>query len=67
MPKVTGFNRKRIGHRNYLATIQNPPTTQDEYGQISYSKILRLLRMSMGRSVTAVGHGRPLLLIGLAN
>ena len=37
MPKVTGFNRKRIGHRNYLATIQNPPTTQDEYGQISYS------------------------------
>lgn len=37
MPKVTGFNRKRVGHRNYLATIENPPATLDEYGQVSYS------------------------------
>ena len=37
MPKVTGFNRKRIGHRNYLATIENPPTAEDEYGQTTYS------------------------------
>ncbi|MGI9460587.1 MAG: phage head completion protein [Pirellulales bacterium] len=37
MPKVTGFNRKRIGHRNFLAAIENPPVTQDEYGQINYS------------------------------
>jgi len=36
MPKVTGFNRKRVGHRNYIALIENPPATQDEYGQISY-------------------------------
>jgi|TARA_Y100000033_G_scaffold46908_1_gene51927 hypothetical protein len=37
MPKVTGFNRKRIGHRNYLALIENAPTEQDEYGQVTYS------------------------------
>ena len=37
MPKVTGFNRKRIGHRNYLATIENPPTAEDEYGQTTYA------------------------------
>lgn len=37
MPKVTGFNRKRVGHRNYLATIQSPPATVDEYGQVNYS------------------------------
>ena len=37
MPKVTGFNRKRIGHRNFLAAIENPPVTQDEYGQVNYS------------------------------
>ena len=37
MPKVTGYNRKRISHSNYLATIENPPTAQDDYGQITYS------------------------------
>ena len=37
MPKVTGFNRKRVGHRNYLATIENPPTAEDEYGQTTYA------------------------------
>jgi hypothetical protein len=37
MPKVTGFNRKRVGHRNYLATIQGPPTTVDEYGHVNYT------------------------------
>ena len=37
MPKVTGFNRKRIGHRNYTALIESPPTTTDAYGQVSYT------------------------------
>ena len=37
MPKVTGFNRKRIGHRNYVATISSPPTTEDEYGHVDHS------------------------------
>jgi hypothetical protein len=37
MAKLTGFNRKRVGHRNYLATIQSPPVAVDEYGQVSYS------------------------------
>lgn len=37
MAKLTGFNRKRIGHRNYLADIQSPPTSVDEYGQVSYT------------------------------
>ena len=38
MAKLTGFNRKRIGHRNYQALIQSPPTSVDEYGQVSYSE-----------------------------
>lgn len=37
MSKLTGFNRKRIGHRNNLAVIESPPTSLDEYGQRSYS------------------------------
>ena len=37
MAKLTGFNRKRIGHRNYLATIESPPVALDEYGQRSYT------------------------------
>lgn len=37
MPKVTGFNRKRIGHRNKLAKFENPPSTSDEYGHLSYT------------------------------
>lgn len=38
MAKLTGFNRKRIGHRNYQAEIQSPPVGVDEYGQVSYSQ-----------------------------
>lgn len=37
MAKLTGFNRKRVGHRNYRALIESPPTTLDEYGQRSYA------------------------------
>lgn len=37
MPKVTGFNRKRIGHRNKIAKIENPPSAADEYGQVTYT------------------------------
>jgi len=37
MAKLTGFNRKRVGHRNYKALIESPPTTLDEYGQRSYA------------------------------
>ncbi len=37
MAKLTGFNRKRIGHRNYKALIESPPTALDEYGQRSYT------------------------------
>jgi hypothetical protein len=37
MAKLTGFNRKRVGHRNYKATFQSPPSSVDEYGQVSYS------------------------------
>ena len=37
MAKLTGFNRKRIGHRNYQASIQSPPVSVDEYGQVSYT------------------------------
>lgn len=36
MAKLTGFNRKRIGHRNYVAVVQSPPSAQDEYGHIDY-------------------------------
>lgn len=36
MAKVSGFNRKRIGHRNYLAKIESPPTTSDAYGHVTY-------------------------------
>ena len=36
MAKLTGFNRKRIGHRNHLAIIESPPVTLDEYGQRAY-------------------------------
>lgn len=38
MAKVTGFNRKRIGHRNYQADIEAPPTALDGFGQIDYSQ-----------------------------
>lgn len=37
MAKLTGFNRRRSGHRNYQALLQAPPATVDEYGQVSYS------------------------------
>jgi hypothetical protein len=37
MSKLTGFNRKRIGRRNYQALIESPPTALDEYGQRSYT------------------------------
>jgi len=37
MSKLTGFNRKRIGHRNYKALIESPPTAEDEYGQRAYT------------------------------
>jgi hypothetical protein len=37
MAKVTGFNRKRIGHRNYVAAFDAPPTSYDEYGQVQYT------------------------------
>ena len=37
MSKLTGFNRKRIGRRNYKALIESPPTALDEYGQRSYT------------------------------
>ena len=37
MSKLTGFNRKRIGHRNNKALIESPPTALDEYGQRSYT------------------------------
>lgn len=36
MAKLTGFNRKRVGHRNYKALIESPPTSLDAYGQRSY-------------------------------
>lgn len=37
MPKVTGYNRKRIGHRNHLASFQSPPITLDSFGQIDHT------------------------------
>lgn len=37
MSKLSGFNRKRIGRRNYQALIESPPTAVDEYGQRSYA------------------------------
>lgn len=37
MPKVSGFNRKRVGHRNYIARIESPPTAQDDYGHVTYT------------------------------
>ena len=37
MAKLSGFNRKRIGHRNHVANIQSPPLSVDEYGQRSYA------------------------------
>lgn len=37
MAKLTGFNRKRIGHRNYKALIESPPAAEDAYGQVTYS------------------------------
>jgi len=37
MPKVSGFNRKRIGHRNYVAKIESPPTAEDAYGHVTYT------------------------------
>lgn len=38
MAKISGFNRKRIGHRNYVATIQTPPVALDSFGQVDYSQ-----------------------------
>jgi hypothetical protein len=37
MPKVSGFNRKRIGHRNYIAKIESPPVAEDDYGHVTYT------------------------------
>jgi len=37
MAKLSGFNRKRIGHRNYVAAVQAPPFGQDEYGHTDYN------------------------------
>lgn len=36
MPKVTGFNRKRVGHRNNFAHISSPPANKDAYGNVDY-------------------------------
>lgn len=36
MAKLTGFNRKRIGHRNYLATFSEPVVALDGFGQTNY-------------------------------
>ncbi len=35
MGKVTGFNRKRVGHRNFVAAFDAPPSAVDEYGHIN--------------------------------
>ena len=37
MPKLSGFNRKNIGARNYFARIESPPTTPDEYGNLDFT------------------------------
>lgn len=37
MAKVTGFNRKRIGRRNNLASFDAPPTAVNEYGQVEHT------------------------------
>ena len=37
MAKLTGFNRKRVGHRNFSAHIESPPTAVDDYGQRNYT------------------------------
>lgn len=37
MSRITGFNRKRVGYRNYSALIESPPISTDEYGQVSYT------------------------------
>ncbi len=33
---VSGFNRKRIGLRNYIAKIVSPPSAEDAYGHVTY-------------------------------
>ncbi len=37
MTKLTGFRRKRIGFRNYLASFQTQNLQTDSYGQRSYT------------------------------
>lgn len=37
MTKLTGFRRKRIGFRNYLATFQTQNLQTDSYGQRTYT------------------------------
>jgi len=37
MTKLTGFRRKRIGFRNYLATFQAQNLQTDSYGQREYT------------------------------
>lgn len=37
MTKLTGFRRKRIGFRNYLATFQTQNLQTDSYGQREYT------------------------------
>ncbi len=36
MAKLAGFNRKRIGHRNHVASFQSPPASTDEYGHVDH-------------------------------
>ena len=37
MTKLTGFRRKRIGFRNYLASFQTQNLQTDSYGQRTYT------------------------------
>ena len=37
MPKLSGFNRKNIGARNYVARIERPPVVPDDFGNIDYT------------------------------
>ena len=37
MTKLTGFRRKRIGFRNYLAIFQTQNSQTDSYGQRTYT------------------------------
>jgi len=38
MTKLTGFKRKRVGFRNYLATFQSQNLQTDSYGQRTYTE-----------------------------